>query len=630
MKKTNLLLACILFMLSILSIKTYSQQEQSIKFPSVWKFIPGDNIDYAKPDYNDSQWKLLRVDKMWEDQGYPDLDGFAWYRVKVFIPSSLKEKAYLKDTLEISLGKIDDFDESFINGKIFGINGVNVSLHKNIDTNFYDPSKTFWDMERVYKLPVNDPKIKWDSENVFAIRVYDRGGLGGIWSGNQTIHMVDISEYLTLNFNQVQFKFKNGSITKSLMLGNSSDFLTLKGKFTIEAQNKLNGKITYLKIYNINIKPNADKEINFNLESQDHSNNITYKFNFTDSGDSILFHEESPYILTPPVSMKPQINGAKIFGERTGRPFLFLVAASGARPMNFSAEDLPQGLTIDKSTGIISGKVNTAGDYVVKVTAKNKYGQAKEDLKIKIGEQIALTPPMGWNSWNCWGLSVDQNKVLSSARQFVAKKLSQHGWTYINIDDGWEIIGDSKNPKRDKEGNILVNEKFTSMKALGDSIHALGLKFGIYSSPGPLTCGGYTASYQHELQDAESYASWGIDYLKYDWCSYDNIAKDHSLPELKKPYFVMRDALNKVDRDIVFSLCQYGMGNVWEWGSEVGGNLWRTTGDITDTWQSLSEIGFNQVEDSKYAGPGHWNDPDMLIVGWVGWGPSLHPTKINS
>lgn len=203
-----------------------------------------------------------------------------------------------------------------------------------------------------------------------------------------------------------------------------------------------------------------------------------------------------------------------------------------------------------------------------------------------------------------------------------------HGWTYVNIDDGWEIRGDL-NPKRDAEGNILTNEKFPDMKRLGDSIHALGLKFGIYSSPGPLTCGGYTASYQHEEQDARSYASWGIDYLKYDWCSYGNIAKDASLAEYKKPYFVMRDALNKVDRDIVYSLCQYGMGDVWKWGDEVGGNLWRTTGDITDTWESLREIGFGQVKNQPYAKPGNWNDPDMLIVGWVGWGPSLHPTRLT-
>ena len=235
---------------------------------------------------------------------------------------------------------------------------------------------------------------------------------------------------------------------------------------------------------------------------------------------------------------------------------------------------------------------------------------------------------MGWNSWNCWGLAVDEQKVVASAHTYRDKGLMNHGWTYVNIDDGWEIRGDL-NPKRDPEGNILTNEKFPDMKRLGDSIHALGLKFGIYSSPGPLTCGGYTASYKHEEQDALSFASWGIDYLKYDWCSYDGIAKDTTLAEYKKPYFVMRDALAKVNRDIVYSLCQYGMGNVWEWGNEVGGNLWRTTGDITDTWESLREIGFNQVSNQPYAKPGNWNDPDMLIVGWVGWGPSLHPTRLT-
>jgi hypothetical protein len=155
------------------------------------------------------------------------------------------------------------------------------------------------------------------------------------------------------------------------------------------------------------------------------------------------------------------------------------------------------------------------------------------------------------------------------------------------------------------------------------------MKLGIYSSPGPLTCGGYTASYQHEEEDARSYGEWGVDYLKYDWCSYGNIARDTSRPELMKPYQVMRKALDRVERDIVYSLCQYGMGNVWEWGASVGGNLWRTTGDITDTWESMSTIGFSQVSNRPYAGPGRWNDPDMLVVGWVGWGPTLHPTKLT-
>jgi hypothetical protein len=175
----------------------------------------------------------------------------------------------------------------------------------------------------------------------------------------------------------------------------------------------------------------------------------------------------------------------------------------------------------------------------------------------------------------------------------------------------------------------LTNEKFPDMKSLADRIHALGLKIGIYSSPGPLTCAGYTGTYGHELQDARTYADWGIDYLKYDWCSYDKIAPQRSLKELQHPYLVMRRALDAVDRDIVFSLCQYGMGKLWVWGAQVGGNLWRTTEDIEDTWKSMSAIGFQQAENARFAGPGHWNDPDMLVVGRVGWGPDLHPSRLT-
>ena len=177
---------------------------------------------------------------------------------------------------------------------------------------------------------------------------------------------------------------------------------------------------------------------------------------------------------------------------------------------------------------------------------------------------------------------------------------------------------------------IRTNKKFPDMKGLSDYVHGLGLKLGIYSSPGPLTCAGYAGSHTYEVRDAQQYAAWGIDYLKYDWCSYRSLAKDQSRAEYKKPYEVMRAALNSVQRDIVYSLCQYGMDNVWEWGDSVGGNCWRTTGDITDTWESMSGIGFRQAGHEAYAGPGHWNDPDMLVVGWVGWGPSLHPTRLSA
>ncbi len=229
---------------------------------------------------------------------------------------------------------------------------------------------------------------------------------------------------------------------------------------------------------------------------------------------------------------------------------------------------------------------------------------------------------MGWNSWNCWAGAVSDEKVRAAADWMVASGLAAHGFQYVNIDDCWE-------GSRDAKGEIRTNKKFPDMKALAEYVHAKGLKLGIYSSPGPKTCAGFEASWKHEQQDADTYAKWGVDYLKYDWCSYGEIVRNPDLAGFKKPYQVMRTALDECHRDIVFSLCQYGMGDVWKWGAEVGGNCWRTTGDITDSWSSMSGIGFGQAGHERYAGPGHWNDPDMLVVGKVGWGPSLHRTKLR-
>jgi alpha-galactosidase len=170
------------------------------------------------------------------------------------------------------------------------------------------------------------------------------------------------------------------------------------------------------------------------------------------------------------------------------------------------------------------------------------------------------------------------------------------------------------------------------MKGLVDYIHAKGLKAGIYSGPGPATCQGLAGSYQHEEQDARRWAKWGFDYIKYDWCAYSEVEpRDRNAPRdaLEKPYKVMRGVLDALDRDYVFALCQYGWGNVWEWGADVGGNLWRVTGDITDTWPSMSSIGFQQTGHEQYAGPGHWNDTDMLVVGHLGWGRINPPRPTN-
>ncbi|HZT73085.1 MAG TPA: glycoside hydrolase family 27 protein [Terriglobales bacterium] len=218
---------------------------------------------------------------------------------------------------------------------------------------------------------------------------------------------------------------------------------------------------------------------------------------------------------------------------------------------------------------------------------------------------LARTPPMGWNSWNHFAHRVNDRVIREAADAMVASGMRAAGYQYVNIDDTWE-------GQRDAQGNIQPNAKFPDMKALADYVHSKGLKLGIYSSPGPRTCAGFAGSYQHEQQDANTYAQWGIDYLKYDWCSASRVYRPDQMQEV---YRKMALALLATHRPIVYSLCQYGWQKVWTWGASVGGNLWRTTGDINDTWRRMSQIGFNQSDLAPYAGPGHWNDPDMLEVG---------------
>lgn len=218
---------------------------------------------------------------------------------------------------------------------------------------------------------------------------------------------------------------------------------------------------------------------------------------------------------------------------------------------------------------------------------------------------LAKTPQMGWNSWNHFAGKIDDKTVREIADAMVANGMKAAGYIYVNIDDTWEL-------DRDANGEIRTNKKFPDMKALADYVHSKGLKLGIYSSPGPLTCAGYEGSYGHEAQDAKTYAKWGIDYLKYDWCGAGRIYQDS---DMRAVYQKMGDALQASGRPIFFSLCQYGRDNSWEWAPKVGGNSWRTTGDIQDNWKSMSTIGFGQNDLAKWAGPGHWNDPDMLEVG---------------
>jgi alpha-galactosidase len=240
---------------------------------------------------------------------------------------------------------------------------------------------------------------------------------------------------------------------------------------------------------------------------------------------------------------------------------------------------------------------------------------------------LPATPPMGWNSWNHFHSKVDDATVRAQADAMVSSGMRDAGYMYVNIDDTWE-------GERDAQGVIHANSKFPDMKALADYVHGKGLKLGIYSSPGLKTCAKYEGSYGHEEQDARTWAQWGIDYLKYDLCSFRDQMKQAPSPEaahkmMVDAYTKMHDALVKTGRPIVYSLCQYGNDAVWRWGASVGGNAWRTTGDIGDRYQSMERIGFSQAGLSKYAASGHWNDPDMLEVGNGGMNVDEYRTHMS-
>lgn len=239
-------------------------------------------------------------------------------------------------------------------------------------------------------------------------------------------------------------------------------------------------------------------------------------------------------------------------------------------------------------------------------------------LSLPAQDNLADTPPMGWNSWNHFAGRVDDATIRFTADALVSTGMRDAGYVFVNIDDTWQ-------GQRDANGLIHPNDRFPDMKALADYVHSKGLKLGIYSGPGPKTCAQFEGSLGHEEQDAQTYARWGIDYLKYDWCQ----PPPSSVDQMKAAYTKMHEALIKTGRPIVFSLCQYGWNKVWEWGPAVGGNLWRTTGDITDRYNSMAEIGFNQNGLEKFAGPGHWNDPDMLEVGNGGMNEDEYRTHFS-
>ncbi|MGN6505024.1 MAG: putative Ig domain-containing protein [Tepidisphaeraceae bacterium] len=348
-------------------------------------------------------------------------------------------------------------------------------------------------------------------------------------------------------------------------------------------------------------------------------------------------------ILTPPAGPKPRLNGASVFGVRPGHPILFTVPATGERPITFSATNLPDGVRFDSSTGRLSGTVEKAGDYTITLHATNAKGAASRPFKLVVGETLALTPPMGWNHYNIFGTHITQDQVLAQAKAMVNSGLIDHGWSYVNIDDGWQ--GRRGGPLNAIQPDPVC---FSDMKALAEEVHAYGLKLGLYSTP-------WIESYGHRVggsamnpqgtfepvkekiaknkklipfaigtyhfwdKDAQQLAQWGVDYLKYDWNPIE-------VPETREMY----EALRGSGRDVVFSLSNSTPIAGVEALSKYA-NAWRTGGDIRDTWAALKGRVLTQDKWARFAGPGHWNDPDMMVVGVVGWNsPAKQPSRLTA
>lgn len=351
---------------------------------------------------------------------------------------------------------------------------------------------------------------------------------------------------------------------------------------------------------------------------------------------------EKAEILTPKPGPKPRINGTKIFGVRPGSPFLFKIPATGNKPMKYEVANLPAGLNVNPATGEISGSIAQPGEFLTTCKVSNDMGTAERTFKIICGNTLGLTPQMGWNSWYVWENHVTDKIMRSAADAMVNTGMIDHGYMYVNIDDCWSVKPTSDNPElngkaRDNKGNLLTNKRFPDMTAMVGYIHSKGLKAGTYTSPGTTTCADHVSAYGYEEQDVKQIVEWGFDFLKYDWCTYGSIAKDQSIPELQKPYRLINGILVKQPRDIILNLCQYGMGQVWKWGKEVGGHSWRTAGDLGGSFEGIGTALFRDGFDvystdslHLYGGPGGWNDPDYLLFGYLSnWQGKTVPTPLS-
>ncbi|MBR1664705.1 MAG: alpha-galactosidase [Bacteroidaceae bacterium] len=578
-------------------------------------FRLGDDMNWAKPEVDDASWSELDITTLWDKQGLPKYENsFAWYRIHVNIPRSLLHGADQQNVIVFQMPKADDVDECYLNGKLIGATG-RMPTH---------PAGYFGgvDIVRDYLVDARNGGIRWDAENVIAVRVYNRGGSGGLFSRPLTLQCPKAAEGLAMRLTEDN----NGQAHCDVEIS-SAYASAASGTFAATIVDRETGATITSMTKRLSIRRGKPARVSVPYDKHKMCL-LTATYADAKTGKVLSESKQMKYILTPEAPATPRFNNAPLFGVRPGSPIIYRFPVSGEKPMRFSSDNLPDGLQLSENDGALSGRIDKPCELTFNVTAENAHGQASQQFTLKVGEHmIGLTPPMGWNSWNCWGLSVSQEKVMSSAQAMIDKGLADYGYGYINIDDGWEA--DERNP----DGTIEANQKFPSMKGMIDWLHERGLKFGIYSSPGATTCGRHLGSLGHEKQDAEVWNKWGVDYLKYDWCSYERVREkdnDWGFASCMRPYLLMQKFVREQPRDIFYSLGPLGGTQVYLWGLYCDGNSWRTAQDINDTWKSILDVGFRQQAGlAKYSSVGHWNDPDMLVVGKVGWGDNLRETRLT-
>jgi hypothetical protein len=603
------------FLLSLLiSASAWAGVNDKIMLPEA-RFTTGDNIAWKDPDFDDRGWKLLNTQAYYENQGFENYNGYSWYRIHVTIPATFKATSRWQERLRVFLSAIDDSDETYFNGIRIGKTG-----RMPQDPGGYASQ---YQALRDYHVDLRDDSVRWDRDNVIAMRVYDGGGGGGFHGETPYLKMAEKIEGVRLETTQATHRFLSSKRVRTVLSVANAYPVAQSGVLEYEVRDVAAGRSLQRHRQSLSIKAMGAAEVQITTAARA-GIEVSYRYQDTQTDQQLSVKQVLPYLLTPPESPLPALRGATVIGARPARPLLYRIAATGRAPLHFTVKGLPEGLSLDALTGVISGSIAQRGTYKLQLQASNALGKTKRTLSIIVGDTLSLTPPMGWNSWTAYGADVTDAQIRKAATDLINTGLAAHGWNYVNIDDGWE------SEKRSADGEITGNARFPDMRALGDFLHAKGLKFGIYSSPGALTCERYPGSLGHERQDAETYARWGVDYLKYDLCSYtDTMSHEQTLAEHQKPYQLMGEILRELPRDINYSLCQYGKRDVWNWGASVGANSWRTTWDVEDNWESVLKNGFTQSAYSSFAGPGHWNDPDTLVLGKLGWGKALHNTRLT-